>query len=324
MNTALPPRPLASCLSPPSSVAPIHGPTARREGGGHGPAYLEPEEEGARARPVSTSRPGTCRASKRTGMHGVPTTNTPTAPARSAGSHREWSVRKVQGHIDPMSPMIGRRWWRGRRGGQIRSRRSTRSVPKSTSCPPCETPHLPTASITMMRPAHSPIAQSVGSLSPGRSPGGNARISWGNPYGWKSCAASEARCLIAFRVRRRTSSGVDSGSCASQFATQPSPFFSTMRMVAPSFRALSIHCRRAPASTWYMAARDSAMTRIIHNSAGTLRNIVRATPSDIVRSSFQGHTVLAAVSCSSKMAARTPCRRGRARRDRWERLQPLA
>ncbi len=101
MNSVSLPRPLASYLSPSSSVAPIHGPTARREGGGHGPAYLEPEVEGARARPVSTSRPATSRASKRTGMHGVPTTTNPTAPARPASSHRMWSVRMVQGQCGP-------------------------------------------------------------------------------------------------------------------------------------------------------------------------------------------------------------------------------
>ena len=91
-------RPLASYLSPSSSVAPIHGPAARREVGGHGPAYLEPEEEGVRARPVTTSRPVHCRASKRTGRHGLSITSNPTLPVQPAGSQSAWSVRMVQGH----------------------------------------------------------------------------------------------------------------------------------------------------------------------------------------------------------------------------------
>ena len=90
-------RPLASYLSPSSSVAPIHGPAARREVGGHGPAYLEPEEEGVRARPVTTSRPVHCRASKRTGRHGLSITSNPTLPVQPAGSQSAWSVRMVQG-----------------------------------------------------------------------------------------------------------------------------------------------------------------------------------------------------------------------------------
>lgn len=99
MTRACAARPLASYLSPSSPVAPIHGPAARREVGGHGPAYLEPEEEGAGARPVSTSRPATSRASKRTGRHDLSITNNPTTPASPAGSQSTWSVRMVQGHI---------------------------------------------------------------------------------------------------------------------------------------------------------------------------------------------------------------------------------
>lgn len=101
MTRACAARPLASYLSPSSPVAPIHGPAARREVGGHGPVYLEPEEEGARARPVPTSRSGTGRASKTTGRQDLSITTTPARPSRSAGSQPRWSVKTVQGHIEP-------------------------------------------------------------------------------------------------------------------------------------------------------------------------------------------------------------------------------
>jgi hypothetical protein len=98
MKRASAARRLASYLSPSSSVAPIHGPAAREEVGGHGPAYLEPEEEGARARSEPTSRPGTSRASKTMGRQYLSIITTPARPSRSVGSHRKWSVKTVQGH----------------------------------------------------------------------------------------------------------------------------------------------------------------------------------------------------------------------------------
>ena len=109
MKRACAARPLASYLSPSSPVAPIHGPAARREVGGHGPAYLEPEEEGASARPVRTSRPATRRTSKTTGRQGFSITPTPARPSWSAGSHRKWSVKTVQGQC-ARTPTSGRYW----------------------------------------------------------------------------------------------------------------------------------------------------------------------------------------------------------------------
>ena len=119
-------RPLASYLSPSSPVAPIHGPAARRGVGGHGPAYLEPEEEGARARTVSMSRPATSRASKRTGRHILTATTNPTPPAPPASSQSTWSVRMVQGHtlVGGLGDLGGAATVRGGGGIPLGTRRS--------------------------------------------------------------------------------------------------------------------------------------------------------------------------------------------------------